>query len=273
MSTILKALKRVDQSTPPPDDLQPGPSMIDTKKALRGRLFRIWLQRKAIAALMVAAVVIAAVWLIYSQKDWLISKIDGSHSPSEKPPVFQAKIEPPAGRPEPTEPQEAAPLDRQQTSGDATSGGERISAQRPPATSSRSPSGQQQPANQPTTMKPQIRAPQSTSSVQSGLSGSTQAKSGDSGQRKNRPPAKAPAQKSGSRAVSATRSYPRLDNATLKLQAIAWSNVAAERIAVINDRIVREGESVEGYSINQIRQEDVVVNDGDRSWQLEFGLR
>ncbi|MGD2097428.1 MAG: hypothetical protein PVG35_07600 [Desulfobacterales bacterium] len=272
MSTILKALKRVDQSTPPPDDLQPGPSMIDTKKAVRGRLFRIWLQRKAIVALIVAVVVIAAGWLLYSQKDRLISKI-GSHPQSEKPPVFQAKIEPPPRRPEQTEPQHTAPLNRQKPSGSATSGRDRVRAERPSATSSRSPSEQQSRADQMTTLKPQVRSPESQSSAKSSISGSPEATAGDRGQRETRPPAIAPAKKSKSRAVPPARAYPRLDNGKLKLQAIAWSNVATERIAVINDRIVREGESVEGYSINQIRQEVVVVNDGAQSWQLEFGLR
>ena len=272
MSTILKALKRVDQSTPPPDDLPSGPSMINTKNAVRGRLFRIWLRRKAVVALIVAVVVIAAGWLIHSQKDRLISKI-GWQRQSEKSPVFQAKIEPSPRQPERTEHQQTAPLNRQQTSDSANSGRDRDRAERPSATSSRSPSGQQNPTHQATTLKPQIGTPQSKSSAKSKISGSPEAKAGDSGQRETRPPAVVPAKKSKPRAVPTARSYPRLDNDKLRLQAIAWSNVAVERIAVINDRIVREGESVEGYSINQIRQEDVVVNDGARSWQLEFGLR
>ena len=272
MSTILKALKRIDQSTPPPDDMQSGPSMIDTQRAVRGRLFRIWLQRKAIVALIVVVVVIAAGWLIYSQKDRLISKI-GSPSQLKKSPVFEAKIEPPPRQPERTKPQQAAPLKRQQTPDSAESGRDRVRAERPSATSSRSPSGQQNPTHQMTTLKAQARSPETKSSAKSGITSSPKVKARDSGQRETRPPAIAPAKKSKSRAAPAARSYPRLDNAKLKLQAIAWSNVAAERIAVINDRIVREGESVEGYSINQIRQEDVVVNDGARSWQLEFGLR
>ncbi|MGD8961464.1 MAG: hypothetical protein PVF29_06225 [Desulfobacterales bacterium] len=272
MSTILKALKRIDQSTLPPDGLESGPSMIDTKKAVRSRLFWIWLQRKAILSLIVVVVVIAAGWLIYSQKDRLISKI-GSHGQSEKPPVFQAKTEPPPRQTKEPGPQQAARLNGQQPSGSATSGPDRNSAERPPATPSRSPSGQQDQTHQMTALKPQVRAPESKSPAKSRISRSSEAKSADSVQRKKRQPATAPAKKSKTRAVPTARSYPRLDNAKLNLQAIAWSNVAAERIAVINDRIVREGESVEGYSINQIRQEDVVVNDGARSWQLEFGLR
>ena len=272
MSTILKALKRVDQSTPPPDDLESGPSIIDTKKAIRSRLFRIWLQRKAILALIVMVVVIAAGWLIYSQKDRLISKI-GSSGQSEKPPVFQAKIELPPRQTKMPEHQQAAPLNGQQASGSDTSGPDRNSAERPSATPSRSPSGQKDQTHQMTALKPQVRAPESKSPAKSRISISPEAKAADSGQRQKRQPATAPAKKSKTITASTARTYPRLDNAKLKLQAIAWSSVAAERIAVINDRIVREGESVEGYSINQIRQEDVVVNDGARSWQLEFGLK
>ena len=70
-----------------------------------------------------------------------------------------------------------------------------------------------------------------------------------------------------------SRSYQRLNDDKLKLQAIAWSNEAAQRIAVINGHVVREGESVEGFSVNQIRREDVIVNDGTQSWQLEFSLK
>jgi hypothetical protein len=68
-------------------------------------------------------------------------------------------------------------------------------------------------------------------------------------------------------------SYSRLEDASFKLQAIAWSTEAAKRLAVINGRIIREGESVGGYTVTQIRQEDVIVNDGSKSWLLEFGLK
>jgi hypothetical protein len=66
------------------------------------------------------------------------------------------------------------------------------------------------------------------------------------------------------------KTYAKLSDSQIKLQALAWSSNAAKRIAVINGRIIREGESMDGYQINQIRQEDVVVSDGRRSWSLEF---
>jgi hypothetical protein len=70
-----------------------------------------------------------------------------------------------------------------------------------------------------------------------------------------------------------TSTYDRIDDATLKLQALAWFNDASKRMAVINSRIVREGGSVDGYQVTQIRREDVVVSDGKKSWRLEFGLK
>lgn len=69
------------------------------------------------------------------------------------------------------------------------------------------------------------------------------------------------------------RTYARLTDTRLALQALAWSSDASRRMAVINGRIVREGESVDGYQIIQIRKEDVVVRDDQQSWSLEFGLQ
>jgi hypothetical protein len=71
----------------------------------------------------------------------------------------------------------------------------------------------------------------------------------------------------------ASRKYDRMDDTKLKLQALAWFSDASKRMAVINSRIVREGGSVDGYQVTQIRRQDVVVNDGKKSWRLVFGLK
>ena len=267
MSTILKALKRIDQTTPPPEDLQSWPPRIDTKKAVKGRLYRIWLYRKVVLALLVAVIVIAAGLLAYSQKHLLLSKI-GLQNRSAKPPVFQANIEPPARPANRPAPRQTIPLNRRKAPSRIESGRDSASAQQPSAELRREPLGQKNKTNRMTTSTPQTRAPETAPPAKSGPSHKPVATAKSSDQRKTRPPAIAPAKKS-----RAVRSYQRLENSKLKLQAIAWSNAAAQRIAVINDRIVREGESVEGFSINQIRQEDVIVNDGTQSWQLEFRLR
>lgn len=67
--------------------------------------------------------------------------------------------------------------------------------------------------------------------------------------------------------------YSRLQNSTLILQAIAWAPEPAKRIAVINGSVVREGETLEGFTLMRIRKDDIVLNDGSKTWQLAFGLK
>lgn len=55
--------------------------------------------------------------------------------------------------------------------------------------------------------------------------------------------------------------------------AIAWTTEASRRLAVVNGHIVKEGESVEGFSVTQIRKDDIIVNDGGRSWRVELNLK
>jgi hypothetical protein len=83
-----------------------------------------------------------------------------------------------------------------------------------------------------------------------------------------RPPQAAPAA-----TRSAEDALSRLDESKLRVMAIAWSGDPLRRLAVVNGHIVKEGESVEGYSINQIRKDDVIVNDGARSWRVELNLK
>jgi hypothetical protein len=59
----------------------------------------------------------------------------------------------------------------------------------------------------------------------------------------------------------------------LKLQAISWSQNPANRIAVINGNILREGAELEGYSISRIAKDEVVVRKGGEEWKLVFNLK
>lgn len=63
----------------------------------------------------------------------------------------------------------------------------------------------------------------------------------------------------------------RLMDNRLKIQAIAWSPVPDERMAVINSRIVREGGSVEGFSVIAIRSDDVIVKEKGQLYKVVFG--
>jgi len=269
LSTILKALKRIDQTSPPPDDLQAWPPKVDPQKPVRARVYKIWLYRKVYLALILTVVVIAAGWLAYSQRHWLASKILPQKQ-SAKGPVYQAKIQPETDESKGAVSQKAPTVKRQKTRSSAGSvprpaGVEGASRRVPPIQAA-----QKDPENKGITSPGTAPFSATDTAPQSNISRSPIVGSAKSKQSDTRPETAAPMKKSTPRVA---RSYQRLDDSKLKLQAIAWSPDAAQRIAVINGHIVREGESVEGFLVNQIRQENVVVNDGSESWQLEFGLK
>ena len=64
-----------------------------------------------------------------------------------------------------------------------------------------------------------------------------------------------------------------LEDSKLTLQAISWSQNPDNRIAVINGVIMREGESIEGYRIKRIGQDDVLVRLGQEERKLVFGFK
>lgn len=70
---------------------------------------------------------------------------------------------------------------------------------------------------------------------------------------------------------SAYANADRLMDNRLEIQAIAWSPVPDERMAVINSRILREGGSVEGFSVVAIRSDDVIVREKGRLYRVPFG--
>ena len=64
-----------------------------------------------------------------------------------------------------------------------------------------------------------------------------------------------------------------MNDSRLKLQAISWSKHPERRIAVINSRIVHQGDLVEGFSVLQINEDNVTVASGDNMWKLIFSTR
>jgi hypothetical protein len=64
-----------------------------------------------------------------------------------------------------------------------------------------------------------------------------------------------------------------VEESWLKLQAISWSSNPEKRIAVINNHVVREGGSVEDGTVARIEKEYVVIDAKGEEWQLKFRLR
>jgi hypothetical protein len=272
LSTILKALKRVDRTTAPPEDLQSWPPRIDTKQTLKTRIYKTWLHRKLYMSLILVLAVIAAGWFAYSQRHRLISMLHPGKS-AGKVPIYQAKIYPNPGV-------SAGSAKKSATASDRPDARIKPNAARAPAgvdLSSRSlPQVPQPQKNQkiqiPASSNP-TRPSGPTSTAKPEISRTPIPGSQKADQINPLQPAAVGTPKTQALPPQVSRSYRRLDDDKIKLQAIAWSNVAAQRIAVINGHVVREGESVEGFSVNQIRREDVIVSDGTESWQLEFRLK
>ena len=58
----------------------------------------------------------------------------------------------------------------------------------------------------------------------------------------------------------------------LEIQAIAWSSDPESRIAVVNSRIVREGGSVEGAFVTNIGKDEIIFRKGGEEWRQPFRL-
>lgn len=64
-----------------------------------------------------------------------------------------------------------------------------------------------------------------------------------------------------------------MEDGPLRLQAISWADAPENRIAVINGKICRQKERIDGYRIQTINPDDVRVTDGENTWRLSFGIR
>ena len=61
-----------------------------------------------------------------------------------------------------------------------------------------------------------------------------------------------------------------LKNNSLKIQAISWTKKPADRIAVIDNRVLAEGDSVQGYRLVTIEKDSVILHDSDNDYRLKF---
>ena len=64
------------------------------------------------------------------------------------------------------------------------------------------------------------------------------------------------------------RNDPRID-----LQALVWAPDAAARFVIINNRLIKEGGSVDNIVVVQINRDDVQLADGSDRWYEEFKVR
>jgi hypothetical protein len=56
----------------------------------------------------------------------------------------------------------------------------------------------------------------------------------------------------------------------LDLQAISWADQASTRVTIINGQILREGQTVDGYAVVQIRPDHVILSKDATYWKLGY---
>jgi hypothetical protein len=283
LSSILKALKRVETESPPLPTYQSQSRPIDPKQALNSKTKKRWHLRRIIFLLLILAVIVGGAAVVFSQRDLLIAGLSllfppdtpPGHKPVEnRTGIYRAKI--PTATPTPTQPQRQvtrrpvgqikppAPTGRDKkfqarsTSGNRRSA-DRTAVPRQAASTSRSP--QPKPKAKVNPLPKRVTRPSSTASLKKTKT--------EKKPQTVRPAAKRPQ----SVRPEPRQRYDRINDDNLKLQALAWSDDADRRMVVINGHIVHEGESVDGYQILKIREEDVIIQQGGKSWKLEFGLQ
>jgi hypothetical protein len=262
LSSILKALKKIEESAPPEEFLNPAQAF--NPRTVFGQRHRgRWFTSKTIYMGLAAVVVLAAGILI---QGWMSGETDPlggkpmtaeADSASAGAGAFRAKL--PVGETATPTPPVAAPAPPGQAGSVAAPAP--IPAKAPDATAAQRPAPPVQAA------KPAARVvPKETPNAPSAERPSALAPRAAPAREippPNRPPA----------ARTPEDNLSRLLDSKLKVMAIGWHGDATRRIAVINGHIVKEGESVDGYTITRIRKDDVIVNDGSRSWRVEFALK
>ena len=263
MSSILKALKKIEESTAMETSPAEFPRLAQ-RASFRAGLRKQWRSARRLGyALLVVAMVAAGAVMYIAMKgsDAPAEKSDAAGAPAAK--EFRAKIPPETPRPAPPR---RPPLPAPERMSESTEPGQRTIEMHadptppPPPPRPMTPAAADRPSTAVTARETPGAAP---------LPGSRPFAA-----RREAPPATAP---KPARPPSPTRSsedgLARLDESKLKVMAIAWADDPGRRIAVVNGHIIKEGESVDGYSITQIRRDDIIVNDGGKSWRVEFNLK
>jgi hypothetical protein len=256
LSSILKALKKIDESSPPDDNSPPWPHPEEARDAITRSIKKRWLIRRMTTYILVAACLISLTVLLYFRQADKASRARNADTQPEKI-TNQGQVH--RAKTVKTAPSTAStPPVRKPLPGNTPPG-----LQRTPAPPTAEPS-------RPAAGRNQTRKPLPKKSMKAITK--REPRTGGKAVRTSPPEPDTVKSSTASPAEKPTQ-YSRLQSTEMKLQAIAWAPEPSRRIAVVNGSIVKEGDSVAGYTLMRIRKDDIVLNDGRKSWQLEFGLQ
>lgn len=284
LSSILKALKKIEELTPP-ETFSSLPQPIDAKQALNSKTLKKRRIRKTLILLLLLAAAGTAAGVLFGQRRTIVAKIFPPAGSSNKRSsaadaaqpqrIYKAKISAASEKTARLRPVRAKQPQNSAKSSKSGGSANAFQADQParPAgaaaavrDSTTSPLRQQQARVRP---KARVAKTPPQPSTAMGVKPVKESIARHDGALVE-PDAPAAPKRSPEPAETV---YDRVQDSNLKLQALAWSEDDTRRMAVINGRIVHEGESVEGYQVIQIREEDVVVHEGGKSWRLEFGAQ
>lgn len=86
------------------------------------------------------------------------------------------------------------------------------------------------------------------------------------------PPARVEISRSPS-AVQTGEEFPEKTDPRFRLQAIAWAEQSADRFAVVNDQIVREGSRVEAAMVVRIERRGIIFEENGAKWRQPFRIQ
>jgi hypothetical protein len=66
---------------------------------------------------------------------------------------------------------------------------------------------------------------------------------------------------------------PVLKDSDVKLQSISWSKDPSKRLAVVSNRIIREGDMVSGYQLVTINKDDLILSQKGKKWRIFFRIK
>jgi hypothetical protein len=286
VSSILKALKKLEKEFPQQVESVSWPQKIDTKKALSKRTKGLWMRKKLIAVFCVTVLLAAGIWLFLSEKPTLIKKyfagdaLVGQKAEEERTASMQVRKKVKKG-PVPVSGAEnvakkvprpsinkTSSLDLQRKDTSAVKNSEKhnlvkkvdqkISAHVRRTTENKLKSG----SRDETVIDERAAVPKTKTSSLGLVQRETAALKEYVKPRQGKMPED---KKFASAKI--------MEDSKIELQAIAWSIDPKERIAVINGRVVREGASLEGFTITRIGKDEVFVVQRNELRKLVFTVK
>lgn len=280
MSSILKALKKLETESTGNNNLRSRPSLTHTTETARHRVRESLFFHKGILAVSLVVILIGGAWFIFSRKaPEPVAKSKPEHKKAAAVPEKKASLpviaqKEKAGGQTAKQPEPATKL---------------IATAALPVRESAEKTGSQA-AKQPEPEMEETRAsvPAKNAPVEKPLPATEKAEIKDDAHAvtadENVP---VPGPEENSAASRSYIDYQRAESSDrfsliavkhenesgLKLQAIAWSENPELRMAVINNNIVREGGSVEGAAVTHIGEDMVVFKKEGEEWKQLFGLR